>query len=147
MCVTLVVFIDCESCTRTISTKPVIYGSGRVWANAWDLFHRTPSRSGRGRPAVVNFVVCFACGGSFRRRVGSFLFFERTRPAASMITPCLIYLSTSDKEPDVGAKQRRLSVSNGRLCAGACEIIPGTFAHSVGLLNKIILPLSLVCVR
>ena len=73
--------------------KPGIYGSGRVWANAWDVFRRTPSRGGRGRRAAVNFVVCFGCGGiSFF----SFFFFERTRPAASMRPLCLIYVSTSN---------------------------------------------------
>ena len=55
-----VVFTDCESCTRPISTnKPGIYGNGLVWANAWDVFSRTPSRVGRGRRAAVDFVVCF----------------------------------------------------------------------------------------
>ena len=64
-----------------------------MWANAWDVFHLTPSRGGRGRRAAVNFVVCFGCGGiSFF----SFFFFERTRPAASMRPLCLIYLSTSN---------------------------------------------------
>ena len=28
-----------------------IYGSRRVWANAWDVFHHMPSRGGRGRRA------------------------------------------------------------------------------------------------
>ena len=37
--------------------KPGIYGSGRVWANAWDVFRRTPSRGGHGRRAAVDFVV------------------------------------------------------------------------------------------
>ena len=40
-----------------------IYGSGRVWANAWDVFRRAPSRSGRGRRAAADFVVCFRGGG------------------------------------------------------------------------------------
>ena len=40
-----------------------IYGSARVWANAWEVFRRTPYRGGRGRRAVVDFVVCFGCGG------------------------------------------------------------------------------------
>ena len=73
-----------------------IYGSGRVWANAWDVFRRTSSRVGRGRRAAVEFVVCLGCGGisCFLFR---FLFFERTRPAASMRPPCLIYLSTSSR--------------------------------------------------
>ena len=39
-------------------------------------------------------------GGAFFFRVFFFVFFffERTRPAASMRSPCLIYLSTSKKE-------------------------------------------------
>ena len=36
--------------------KPEIYGSGRVWANAWDVFPRTSSRGDRGRLAAVDFV-------------------------------------------------------------------------------------------
>ena len=31
--------------------------SGRVWANAWDVFCRNTPRSGRGRRAAVDFVV------------------------------------------------------------------------------------------
>ena len=38
-----------------------INGSGRVWANAWDVFPRMPSR------AAVDFVVCFGWGGFFFR--------------------------------------------------------------------------------
>ena len=57
---------------------------------------RTQSRVGCGRRAAVDFVVCFGCGGFFRVFFrGYFFFFERTRPAASMRTPCLNYLSTS----------------------------------------------------
>ena len=68
--------------------KPGIYGSGRVWANAWDVFTRMPSRVGRGRWADVGFVVCFPWGGIFI--LVFFLLFsfssnvQRTRPAASM---------------------------------------------------------------
>ena len=74
--------------------QPGIYGSVRVWANVWDVLRRTPSRGGRGRRAVVDFVVCFGCDGIFSCFIFRFIFFERTRPAASMRTPCLIYLST-----------------------------------------------------
>ena len=63
ICVTFVVVTDCESCTRSIFHKPGIYGSGQVWANAWDVFRRTPSRGGGGRRAAMDFVVCFGCGG------------------------------------------------------------------------------------
>ena len=78
-----------------------IYGSVRVWANAWDVFRRTPSRGGRGRRAAVDFVVCFwvrrdsFCVCIFFPRF--FFFFERTRPAASMRPRCLIYLCTSNE--------------------------------------------------
>ena len=64
-----------------------------MWANAWDVFNCTPSRGGRGRRAAVDFVVCFGCGEIlFFFRV---VFFERTRPDASVKPPCLIYLFTS----------------------------------------------------
>ena len=43
-----------------------ICASGRVWANAWDVFRSAPSRGGRGRRAAVDFMVCFGCGGFFR---------------------------------------------------------------------------------
>ena len=39
--------------------KPGIYGSGRVWANAWDVSRRAPSRGGRSCRAAVDIVVCF----------------------------------------------------------------------------------------
>ena len=39
--------------------KPGIYGTGRVWANAWDVLRRAQSRVGCGRRAAVSFVVCF----------------------------------------------------------------------------------------
>ena len=80
--------------------KPGIYGSGRVWGNAWDVFPRMPSRVGRGRRDAVDFVVCFGWGGFFFRVfLFDFFFFEPTRPAASMRLPRLIYLSTSNYIP------------------------------------------------
>ena len=72
-----------------------IYESGRVWANAWDVFRRTPSRDGCGYRVAVDFVVSLGSAGFWE--VFSFFFFERTRPAASMGPPCLIYLSTGRK--------------------------------------------------
>ena len=71
--------------------KPGIYGSGRVWANAWDVFPRMPSRVGRGRQGAVDFVVCFGLGVFFCVFFSIFFSLERTRPAASMRPPCLIY--------------------------------------------------------
>ena len=76
--------------------KPGIYGSERVWANAWDVVFRAPSPGGRVRWADVGFVVCFRWGEIFFLVFFfRFFFFERTRPAASMRPPCLIYRSTS----------------------------------------------------
>ena len=69
-----------------------IYGSGRVWANAWDVFRRTPCRGGHGRRAAFDFLVCLGFSG-----ISCFFlvfFFERSRPPASMRQPCLIHLST-----------------------------------------------------
>ena len=44
--------------------KPGIYGgSVRVWAAAWDVFRRAPSRVGRGGRVAVDIVVCFGLGG------------------------------------------------------------------------------------
>ena len=63
VCVTLVVFTELYA---AIFHKPGIYGSGRVWANAWDVFRPVPSRGGRGRRVAVDFVVCFGWGGFFR---------------------------------------------------------------------------------
>ena len=79
--------------------KPGIYGgSVRVWANPWDVFHRTPSRGGRGRRAAVGlFRGVFWVGRDFFVFFFRFLYFERTRPTASMRAPCLMYLSTSNE--------------------------------------------------
>ena len=54
--------------------KPGIYGSERVWANAWNLFRRAPSRVGRGCRAAVNFMVCFGWGEFFFRAFHEFAF-------------------------------------------------------------------------
>ena len=58
-----VVFTDCESCTRPISTNPGYVETGEYALNAWDVFRRTPSQGGRGRRVAVDSVVCFGCGG------------------------------------------------------------------------------------
>ena len=48
----------------------------RVWATAWDVFRRAPSRVGRGVRVAVYFVVCFWVGRIF---IG-FLFLFLMRP-------------------------------------------------------------------
>ena len=92
--------------------KPGIYGSGRVWANAWDVFRRAPSRSSRGRLAAVDFVVCVVWGVFFVCFFSILFFLERTRPASSMTPPCLIYLSTSS---DCESCTRPISTNPGSM--------------------------------
>ena len=78
--------------------KPGICGSGCVWANAWDVFRRAPSRGGRGRRADVDIVGCIGRGGLFVVFCFfRFFFFERTRPTSSMRPTCLIYIFTSNE--------------------------------------------------
>ena len=57
------------------------------------MVRRTPSPIVRGGRAAVGFVVCLGAAGF--RSFPIFFFFERTWPAASMMPPCLMYLSTS----------------------------------------------------
>ena len=75
--------------------KPGIYGSGRVWANACDVFPRMPSRVGRGRRAAVDFVVFWLGGADFSVLffLRFFSFFEHTRPAAGMRPPVASFTS------------------------------------------------------
>ena len=68
--------------------KPGIYGSVQVWANAWDMFSRMPSRGCRGRRAAVDFVVYFGCGGIYF----VFLFFLRTHTACCKYEDALPHL-------------------------------------------------------
>ena len=57
-----------------IQARPIsMYGgSVRVWANAWDLFRRTPSRGGRGRRSAVELFR----GVFFQRLVAFRVFFS-----------------------------------------------------------------------
>ena len=88
---TFVVSADCESCTGPIPTNPGSMEAGEYGLTRGTCFVENRSRGGRGRRTAVYIVVCFGLGPfSFFR-----FFFERTRPAASMRPPCLIYPSIS----------------------------------------------------
>ena len=94
VCVTFVVFTDCESCTRTISTNRDLWKRasmgkrvGGVSSRAVQRWPRSPGCCGfRGVFWVGRFFFVFFV---FR----FFFFFERTRPAASIRLSCLIFLS------------------------------------------------------
>ena len=94
----IVVFTDCGSCTRPISTNP-----GSIEASEYGLT--------RGRCFVARRLELVAVAGLLYGFRGAFsverdffvfffqfsFFFEHTRPAASMRPPCLIFLYTSYK--------------------------------------------------
>ena len=88
LCVTFVVFTDCESCTRPISTKPGVYGTevGEYGLTRGMCF--VARRLEVVAVAGLNFVVCFGWGGFLR-----VLFSFRTYMACCkyMRPCCLIY--------------------------------------------------------
>ena len=97
-CVTCVVFTDCEICTKPISTNP-----GSMEAGEYGLMHGTCFVACRLELDAVAGLLwiswCVLSGADFFPVFffSIFFFLERTRPAASMRSPCLIYLSTSDE--------------------------------------------------
>ena len=91
VCVTLVVFTDCESCTRPLSTNPVSMDLGEH-----GLARGTCSITCRLElHAVAGLLWISWCvlGGADFSVIFLSILYTRTRPAAS---PCLIYLSTSN---------------------------------------------------
>ena len=96
VCVTFAVFTDCGSCTRPISTN-----SGSMEAGEYGLTRGTCFLACRLELDAVAGLLwiswCVLGGADFSVFFffSIFFFFERTRPAASMRPPCLIYLSTS----------------------------------------------------
>ena len=91
------VFTDCESCTRPISTN-----SGSMVAGEYGLTCGTyfiACRVELDAVARLLWISCCVLGGAeFSVFFFSICFvFERTRPAASMRSPCLIYLTTSNE--------------------------------------------------
>ena len=59
-----------------------------------------------------------------------FFFFERTRPAASMRPPCLIYLSTSNINSSILIRRRFFRGSV--LCYLACYVLYIIYVHENG---------------
>ena len=91
------VFTDCESCTRPISTNP-----GSTEAGEYGLTCGTCFVARRLEVVAVTGLLWISwCvmgeADFFVFFFFNFFFFKRTRPAASMRPPCLIYLSTSSR--------------------------------------------------
>ena len=98
VCVAFAVFTDCESCTRPISTNP-----GSMEAVEYGLTRGTCFLACRFELDAVagllwiSWCVLGRADFSVFFPFSIFVFFEHTRPAASMRPPCLIYLSTSNE--------------------------------------------------
>ena len=110
VCVTFVVFTDCESCTRSISTNPGSMETGEYGLTRWTCFvaRRLEVVAVAGL-LWISWCVWGAAG--FSRVLFSFnfpFFFDRTRPAASMRPPCLIYISTSSDNEAVRSRGQGL---------------------------------------
>ena len=93
-----VVFTDCESCTRPISTNPGYMEAGEDGRTRGTCsVARRPEVVAVAGLLWIYFVVGFGCSVRFRVFCCRFLDFERTHPTASMRPPCLIYLSASNE--------------------------------------------------
>ena len=94
VCVAFIAFTGSESCPRPISTNP-----GSMEAGEYELTRETCFVARRLEVVAVARLLwiswCVLGAAGFRAGGGVDFFFERTRPAASMRPPCLIYLSTS----------------------------------------------------
>ena len=95
VCVTFVVFTDCESRTRPISTIPGCTDAGKHGLTRGTCFvvYRMKVVAVAGL-LWISWCYLGAVGFCF---FFFLFFFERTRPAASMRPPCLIYLSLSNE--------------------------------------------------
>ena len=96
LCVTFVVFTDCESCTRPISTNPVSIQAGEYGQTRGTWFFARRLKV----VAVAGLLWISWCvlGGAIFFLVFFFRFFfssNAIQPAASMRPPCLICPSTS----------------------------------------------------
>ena len=97
VCVTFVVFTDCESCTRPISTNPGSMEAGEYGLTRGMCFVAR-RLEGVAVPGLLWISGCVLGGADFFCVFSRFFFFfERTRPAAIIRPPCLIYLSTSNE--------------------------------------------------
>ena len=63
VCVSFVVFTDCESCTRPISTNPGSMKAGEYGLTRGTCFVARRLEVVAVAGAAVDFVVCFGCGG------------------------------------------------------------------------------------
>ena len=96
LCVTFVVFTDCGSCKKLLSTN-----TGSMETGEYGLMRGTFFVARRLELVTVAGLLCISCVFWVRRTFSCFffrsVFFERTRPAASMRPPWRKHLSTSNE--------------------------------------------------
>ena len=95
VCVTLVVLTDCESYTTPITTNPGSTEAGdyRLTRGTWFVADHLEVVAIAG----LLWIPCVLGKRGFQCLGFVFVLFERTRPASSMRTPCLLNLSTSNE--------------------------------------------------
>ena len=121
-------FTDCESCTRPISTNPGSMEAGEYGLTRGTCSWHAISRWSRS-PGCCGFRGVFWMRRGFFVFFFFFFFFERTLPAVSMRSPCLIYLSTSneavfcllDKEASSYRGACRVPLFNESVCHSVCQ--------------------------
>ena len=91
------------------------------------MFRITPCRNSGGRRAAVDLLVCLGwVGFTLFYFIFSFSFLlERTRPTASMKTPCIIYLPTSNDARPTERSDRGRFLPIGEKASsyrGACRV-------------------------
>ena len=99
---TFVVFTDRESCTKPISTnpatRPISTNPASMESREYGITRGSISRAVSTlsqSPGCCGCCGVFCVGWIFGVFFFDSFFFERTRPAASVRPPCLIYLSTT----------------------------------------------------
>ena len=92
LCVTFVVFTDCESCTRPISTNPRSMEASEYGLTRGTCFVARRREVDRGHRAAVDFVVCFGWDGFFRFFCFDFFRFLRTHTACCKYKAALPHL-------------------------------------------------------
>ena len=112
VCVSFVVFTDCESCTRPISSNSGSMEAGECGRSVGRVSSHAVSRWARS-PGCCGLRGVFFGGADFL----SFSFFDSTRPTPSIRPPCLIYFSTSTGVPTGYHYSISLSV-----CVRVCTI-------------------------
>ena len=94
LCLPLCCYVR-KSCTRPMATKPGFMESREYGPTRETCSFARPSPGCRGGRAAAAVVACSAWGGFFPGFSSTIFFFERTRPAASVKPPRLIYVSTT----------------------------------------------------